>query len=376
MGSLKQKPPDAPNYQGLVNASKASARLAARVAEKQLQWAKQQYWSDKKTTDQVVGQALAVQDINNRNAAEDRERYERIYQPLENELAREAQDYASPQRKAYEMGRAQADVAQQFAGARKAATDQLEGFGIDPSSTRYAALDIGLRANEAAARAGAGNMASDRVDNLGRAMRSEAINVGKGYPGQIAGTYGTALQAGNQGVNSTLATTATGANTMGTGPQWMSQANAGYGTAGNLLNMGFNNQLGAYNAAQGQSSGLGSALGMIGGLGFRALGFAEGGDVPEDEMMEMDTPAQERAEGESPHYVSPALSPSRGKAIDDVPARLNAGEFVIPKHVVEFKGEEFFHKLISNVDRAREKATQQSGAKPEMKQALPTGEFA
>jgi len=47
--------------------------------------------------------------------------------------------------------------------------------------------------------------------------------------------------------------------------------------------------------------------------------------------------------------------------VDDVDARLNAGEFVIPKDVATWKGKEFFYKLIK---QARE-VGQNGGQKPQ-----------
>lgn len=51
--------------------------------------------------------------------------------------------------------------------------------------------------------------------------------------------------------------------------------------------------------------------------------------------------------------VSPDASPSQGAQVDDVPARLNAGEFVIPRDVAMWKGQEFFQKLIQQSRKAR-----------------------
>jgi hypothetical protein len=53
-------------------------------------------------------------------------------------------------------------------------------------------------------------------------------------------------------------------------------------------------------------------------------------------------------------FVSQALSPSNGKQVDDVPARLNEGEYVIPRDVVHWKGKDFFHKLIAQSRKTRE----------------------
>jgi hypothetical protein len=44
--------------------------------------------------------------------------------------------------------------------------------------------------------------------------------------------------------------------------------------------------------------------------------------------------------------VPNSASPSGGRRTDDVPANLNAGEFVVPKDVVAYKGQEFFQRLI------------------------------
>jgi len=52
-------------------------------------------------------------------------------------------------------------------------------------------------------------------------------------------------------------------------------------------------------------------------------------------------------------FVSQALSPSNGRQVDDVPARLNEGEYVIPRDVVHWKGKDFFHKLIAQSRKTR-----------------------
>jgi hypothetical protein len=318
-------------------ASKESAEIAAKTAAEQLAWAKEQYASDKVISDKVVNKFLETQDINAKTAAADRARYEEIYQPLEDQLAKEAEDYASPERQALEEGRAQATVAQQFEQARDASLRQLEGFGVDPTSTRAAALDVGVRAQQAASQAAAGNQARLATETTGRALRSEAINVGKGYPGQIAGQYGTAIQGGAGAVNATTATTASGAQTMGTGAQYMGLQNQALGTWGGALTAQHNANMAGYS----DNSGMwGTALGLAGSAAIKFLadgGMADnmttGGDVPPD------------------------ASPTGGGAIDDVPARLTAGEFVVPKDVASWKGEEYFQKLIDQSRKAKDGAS-------------------
>jgi hypothetical protein len=351
----KSKAPPPPDYTPIAAASAESARVSADVAREQLAWAREQYYSDKAITDLVVATALDQQATNDAAAAKDRARYEQKYQPLEDELISDAKSYATKERQDLEAGKATAAVGEQFNQARQAALQNLESYGVDPTSTRYAALDLGTRVQQAAAQAAAGNNARTQTEAMGRAMRSEAINVGRGYPGQIAGTYGTSLQAGNQAANTTLAQTASGANTMGTGMQWQGMGNQALGIWGNTLNMGYQNQMAQYNANQQSSSGLGSALGM--GLGLLTtplkgtmLGMlADGGTVP----------------GEG-GQVPPEASPTRGQAIDDVPARLTPGEFVIPKDVVSWVGERTMHQMIEKAKKEQSELPQRSGAIPDV----------
>lgn len=334
----KSKAPPPPDYSGVIAASEKAAKYAYDLGQDQLAWAKEQYAQDREISDQVIGKAMQMADMNIRNAESDRAFYEQNYRPLETDLIRDAQTYGSAQRRELEMGRAEANVAQQYEQARQAATRNLESFGIDPSSTRYAALDIGVRANQAAATAAAGNQANAQVDAVSRALRSEALNIGKGYPGQVAATYGTALQAGNQAVNTGLATTASGANTMGTATQWQGLGNQSTGIWGNTLNTSYQNQLDAWKANQNSSSGWGALAGTALGIGAKMFMAEEGGAIP------------------------PEASPSRGQAIDDVPARVNVGEFIVPKDVVSWKGEEFFQRLIQGSRKAKVDAP----AKPEV----------
>lgn len=83
-----------------------------------------------------------------------------------------------------------------------------------------------------------------------------------------------------------------------------------------------------------------------------AIGYAGGGRVPPPSTG---------------GRVTPNMSPSRGAQTDDIPARLNAGEYVIPRDVAAWKGHEFFDRLIAKSRQAR--ATTQ--VKPQTGQPLP-----
>lgn len=365
----KNEAPDPPDYGPLAQASEKSAQYAYELAKEQQAWAEKVYNDNKGVSDIVIDKALGQLDQQTEDANRARERYRSLFEPLEEQLAQDAQDYATPERQEHEAGKAEADVAAQFAQARQAAQDRLEAYGVDPSSTRAGALDLGTRIAEAAAQSSAGNQARTQVENTGRALRSEAINVGRGYPGQISNSAAGAGQAGNQAVNTGLATTASGAQTMGTGLGWQTSGNSAIGTWGDILNTGYKNQLDQFNANQSASSGWGSALGLIGGVAGKAFALAEGGAIPDPEMMD----------GPPGAVIPEEASPSGGAIPDDVPAtiegqapaRLNAGEFIVPKDVMKWLGEKNLQSLIMKARKEMAGGDETRPAQPEMQEAIP-----
>lgn len=357
----KNDAPEAPDYSALAKASEKSAKYSYELAKEQQAWAKQVYGDNKMVSDIVVDKALGALDRQEADAARDRERYESIYQPLEEQLAYDAENYASQQEQEYQAGKAEADVASQFEQARNTAAERLEQFGMDPTQLRRGALDLGTRVAEAAAQASAGNQTRQAVKDRGMALRDQAINVGKGYPAQIGAAQAGAGQAGNQAVNTGLATTASGAQTMGTGQGWQGLGNQAVQGWGNILNSQYQNQLAQFQANQNASSGWGDILGT--GLGFATKfmpGFAEGGVIPEEEGA----------------MLPPEMSPSAGAIPDDIPAeiegggpaRLNAGEFIVPQDVVKWLGEKGMQQVIL---KARKEMTGANGERPAQPETKP-----
>jgi hypothetical protein len=346
MGGKSSAPPP-PDYGPIAAASEKSAELSFQLGKEQLAWAKEEYGLNREVAQRVIDDALATSAENRSQAAKDRARYEANFQSLENDLIRDAKSFSSEERKQIEAGRAQAAVANQMAQQRNAMRQQLESYGVDPTSTRYAALDAGMRTGQAAAQAGAANQARYAADATGRALRSEAINVGRGYPGQIAGQYGTSLNAGAQAGNTGNSTFATGANAMGTPTQWQGLGNQALGVWGNTLNMGYQNQLAAWKAEQDQGGGWGAALG--GAFGMMSKFLEDGGPV----------------EGGTPGGAVPVgSSPSQGAMPDDVNAKLTAGEFVVPKDVVAWVGQKGIHQMIEKARKEQVEVPQRSGAIP------------
>lgn len=323
----KNNPPPPPDYSGLIAINEKTANMSLQLARDQFEWAKQTYKDNQGVTDATAKSFLAQMENSRKAYEEDRARYQQLYQPLEERQIQEARTYDTQERRDKEVGAAQANVAQAFDAARDNAAQQLESFGINPSSTRYAGLDLNARISEAAAKAGAGTAAATAVEDKARAINQLAVDVGRGYPGQYTAAGDLARVSGataNQGVQQAYQT---GAQAMGTGPQWLGGANDAMGNWGNILNSQYQNQLGYYNAQQG--SGLGGILGIAGGMAMKRFGFQEGGAVPVE------------------------ASPTAGVMADDVPAAVSVGEFVVPQEAVSWFGEKHFHNLIQKAEKER-----------------------
>lgn len=228
--------------------------------------------------------------------------------------------YDTPERRASESAAAQAEVASQMDAARENALRRLESYGVDPSQTRSAALDSGIRIEEAKQKALAATGARRGVEERGMALQRDVAGDQAGLMSEwdtprgmdTGAIFGDAVAQGAQG-------------------------------AAALLKQGQNEQ--AQERAQG--SGLGSALGGIGGAIFggpagASIGSAIGGALGG---------IAEGGEIEGPG----------GPKDDAIPANLSDGEFVIPEEVVRRKGTEFFDKLIEKVkteNREREQKAQ------------------
>lgn len=197
-----------------------------------------------------------------------RERYRSKFEPMEDQFVSEANSYASSSRMAQELGKSQADVTAAFDQQRAEAAAALEGYGVDPTQTRARALDLSVRAQQAATQAGAANQTRDRVDATGRAMRAEAINLGRGLSANVQGAYQTGLTASGQsaGIGATLGQmgNASGGTAINAGGSAVGASGGGFnrfmGLAGSLS--------GAYNNAVSNASGLsqsmlGASQGMV-----------------------------------------------------------------------------------------------------------------
>lgn len=184
-------------------------------------------------------------EVTNQWAEEDRSRYVNTFQPLQDQFIAEAGAYDTPERRAAAADAAAADVSIQGRLAGDARRRSSMAMGIDPRSGRYATAEAKAGTDLALAGAGAKNLARRQVEDTGRSLRANAINLGQGMavnPGTSMGLSNGAGQAGFGG------------------------AMQGYGQQGNLLNTQYQQQLQQWQANQSGIGALGGALGSIAGL--------------------------------------------------------------------------------------------------------------
>src|SRR5210317_30629 len=325
-------PPPPPDLGPSAEASKEIAEMQQQTAREQLEWSREQDTMNRELLQQVLDVQLPAMQEQFETASADRQRYEEMFRPFEDQWAEEAKNYDTPERRAQERARALADVNTQFDAQRRNALSRLESYGVDPSQTRNAALDVGVRTAQAAAMAGAATQADRRVEDTGRALQSDVINLGRGALSNAAGFYGQAVNAGSAAQGNALNTTASGANAVQSSLGFSGQALQGYNQNANILSQGFGNQMQSWNAQQQQTAGMLQGIGGIAGMF-----MADGGEV------------ENPVGGPGAPYTAdgPVDGPGDGSGVDDrVPAMLSQDEYVIPADVVRAKGEEFFDKLL------------------------------
>lgn len=219
----------------------AVAASMQKLNEDQFNWVKQQWEADAPNraaatqTAQEVSQAQ-IDQMHKAGALADESagNYRRVYQPLEEQAAREAASFDSSANQNAAAGRAVADVNQQADIQRAAAARNLASMGVNASDGAAAAADAELRNQQVMQGAGAANNAREQVKTVGRALRADAIGVGRGVVGSQGTQAGLALTAGAQGLGS--ATVPSQMNTAGVGMvnQGLGVANQGLGGAANI----------------------------------------------------------------------------------------------------------------------------------------------
>lgn len=336
-----QKVPTAPDYSPIINAYNAISAHASQRGDEAYAWAKDQVANNKDLINEIN---TGLKDISSTFTAAGKDALAKGQATVDDAtgyLKDQRDRYRDPNYVANDMGAAQAQVGQAFDQARNASIQELESYGVNPSATRFAGLDASARLQRAAAQVSAGTGAARNAETKADAANAALLGQGNTNIATGTGLAGVGTNAGQAQVQNNLAGTASGANVLGTDLAWTGTKANALGGASNTMNNQFKNQAEADKMSNESSSGIGSALGLAASIGGKFMGFAEGGAIP-DEPDGTGGP------------VDPALSPTGGAATDDVDAsapgmpeiRLNGGEFIIPKDVAAWLGEQSIRKLI------------------------------
>ena len=289
--------------------------LARTQADRLFQQQERAYASDQEARAfaQRVGQTqMDAMDLQMDYARRDRARFESVFQPMQDRFIREAEAYDTPERREAEAARAMVDIQRQVEAQRTNADQRLRSMGIDPSQVRSTSMANQMGVVTAANQALAGNNARTMIEDKGRALRADALNLGMGLPAQAAAGFAGAgnsgagaMNAAAAGQGATLGAIQGGAGVAGTAMgfrsgalnnvaaltgspmQWasmsgnmMGTALSGYGQAANTINSGYQNQMQHWRAgqeqAQQQFNNVMSVASMAGGMM-----MAEGGSVGE-----------------------------------------------------------------------------------------------
>lgn len=344
----------------------ALAQLAGQLGQQQYQWAQGAFGNLQGETAGNVSLFLNAANQGLDLAGNQMQQYENTYVPLQNQLVADAGSYNSSARQNYNMGAAGSAAAQAGNAALDAAKQNLTSYGIDPSSGMYGELEDSQKVANAASVAGAEQQAMINTQAVGRQLRGEAISVGQQMPAATV----NALNATNNSVtgseNAALGTANAGATLMDSANPFLATAmNLKYPPVGNnTVSTGTSNSSSSPSPgsnSHGSSSGGGFSGGSGGGSGGGGPYIGDSGPIYSSndtnpsfsDPYYSDYATASAAEGgaipgpTTGGHVPRSASPSMGRQTDDIPARLNADEFVIPRDVVKAKGTEFFQKLIA-----------------------------
>lgn len=283
------------------------------------------------TLHSVTGEELpmvkSLNDASNQNLSQ----YSKIFSPLQEQQANEAKNYTSDSNVAMLRGRAVADTNASLQAGRQNAAMALAAEGVDPASIHGGALDRQDSIRGAAMTSGAANNSYLDTMNTGRALVSQANQLG-----MQVGAQGTEQAQAGSGIASNLVNSTTGANAgqinnLTAANTYLDTAGSANTEGANIAHTNFSDQL-----ARSHEKDLAAKTQSDSARGWVKTFMEKGGPVP--------------SKGALPY------SPKEGST-DTVPMMATPGEFVIPKDVVEHKGNEFFHKLI---DSTRLKANERT----------------
>jgi hypothetical protein len=255
-----------------------SAAANAEIGQQQVDLAKQQLaWNQTRAAAQdpliakIAQQQIQSADTNTARADDQWNQYKTMFQPVENQMVTDAQNFDSPERQALMASQAGADVTNAYGGALDSNQRNMERMGVNPNSGRFAAINNETNLAQAKDTAGAMNTARNNTITQGMALRQGAAQFGRNMPNTGLAADSLALNGGNAAVGN-MATDANMNNAgIGAANNTYNSAANSYGSAGQIGLGLYGNQLNAWNQENQNNlaalSGVGNLVGSLAGAG-------------------------------------------------------------------------------------------------------------
>lgn len=200
----------------------------------------------------------------------DRQRYETVFKPIEDEFINEAKNYGTEARQNEAAAEARADV-QTAAATQRAATErQSAAMGINPNSGRFAGIQATGDMATTLAEANAANTARQGVRDKALALKADVANLGRGAVATAASGAAGSVSAGATALAGNQNTNAQNLQASGIMNSGFAGAMNGYAGMGSTLNQQYGLQLDAWKTEQSiaaqNAAGIGSFMGGVLGI--------------------------------------------------------------------------------------------------------------
>jgi len=414
--SVSTNVPQSPDYSGYIKAMTDIGNRLSGYGDNLYSWAKDQGVNLANIAKAVGDRAGQTADWATGQAKDMLANWQQTYGPIYQAQAKNTTDFINNFPKTAEQwaGKWGADAASAIDQGKQALMRKLQGEGLTRPGVAQGAIDLtqsNQRALGVTAAAEQGRMAALQYRDT---LTGQTEQAGSIFPNVSAGLQSTGLAAGNQQVGAPESAVSTTAGAYNPGIAMSNSAFPYMQQWGNSMTQQYQNQLGSFQAltqaqqAANQASSASSPLNFIAPIAGMALSaaspalsagigsfmgpvtqgimssankryaatggairFQEAGAVP----PVASAPAAP-APGPVPmagNVVPAALSPTGGQKTDDVhavvdgnprnTAAINVGEFIFPKDVVDWRGEQWMQKEIM---KARKERQQQTVAAPTM----------
>lgn len=255
-----------------------AALETAQLGRDMFAFYQQEYMNNKPAQDKLNALAAQVQEqlvesgkLNNAIAKDYYDYMIDVFRPLEKDLVKSANEYDTAGRREAEAAEGLSDVRQAFDTQREMANRNKERMGVNPNSGNSMALNAQMDVQEAIAGADAMNKGRERAESMGRAMKLDAVSIGKGLPSNQATSQQIANSSAQGAVNTGLATAQNNRAEIGLMGQGYQGAIQGVSAGGNMLQNQYNSQLQAYQANAARSDSAWAGIGQVAGMAGMAM---------------------------------------------------------------------------------------------------------